>query len=312
MAWLDHENDLTLNPMIPVEHVPEIADRSRRIVETLAREFPSRTGIHGVNLARAASWIEVEFRSLGYNASLQRYFIHSSGEVKNLFVEKPGSELDRPCIILGAHYDSVPWTPGADDNASGVAGLFELMRLFRDYKNRRTLHFVAFTHEEAPFFYTSKMGSCVYARSLKESSAPVEAMICLEMIGYGGAHLKQTYPFPLMRQIGGYPRRGDFIGIVGNYRSRKLVKFIHDRMRDGCSIGVERLSGPGFLPPLNLSDHSSFWRHGYRAVMITDTAFQRNPHYHMPSDSPETLNYEFLAEVVRGVYCAVRALDLMA
>lgn len=312
MAWLDPHNHHTLNVPISAEQVPEIATRSRCIVETLAGEFPSRTGIYGPNLERAAAWIELEFRSLGYKVSLQRYAIRSSGEVKNLIVEKPGLQLDRPCIVLGAHYDSVPGTPGADDNASGVAGLLELARLLRDYKNRRTLRFVAFTHEEPPYFYSSKMGSHVYAKSLKESHAQVEAMISLEMIGYGGSHLEQTYPFPLMRQIGSYPKRGDFIGVIGNIRSRKLARFILARMREVCGIGVEGLSGPGFLPPLNLSDHSSFWRHGYRAVMITDTAFQRNPHYHMASDSAETLNYDFLAEVARGVYCAVRALDLMA
>ncbi len=231
--------------------------------------------------------------------------------MKNLAVQKPGSVEDAASVVIGAHYDSVPGSPGADDNASGVAGLLELARLLRDYENRKTLHFVAFTHEEPPYFLTSKMGSHVYARSLKKSRLPVDVMICLEMIGYGGMHVGQTYPFPLMRQIGRYPKRGDFIGIIGNLRSRKFATFIRDRMREGCAVGVERLSVPGFLPPFNLSDHASFWRHGYRAVMITDTAFQRNPHYHMASDLAETLSYEFLAEVVRGLYTAVRALDVM-
>lgn len=299
-----------LNALIPAEHLREVADRSQRIVETLARNFPSRTGMYGSNLARAAAWIEQEFLSLGYTVAFHRYASYPEGEVKNLVVGKPGSDRKSSAIVIGAHYDSVEATPGADDNASGVAGLLELARLLRDYENRKTLQFVAFTHEEPPYFYTSRMGSYVYARSLRQSHVQLDAMICLEMIGYGGEHLRQTYPLPLMRQIGGYPRSGDFVGIVGNLRSRRLTRFIRDHMQQACSIGVASLSVPAFLPPFNLSDHSSFWRHGYRAVMITDTAFQRNPHYHLPSDSAETLNYDFLAEVVRGLYHAVRALDV--
>lgn len=294
---------------IPVDDLSDVAERSRRIVETLSRDFPSRTGLYGPNLARSALWIEQEFRGIGYKVALQRYAVLSEGEVKNLVVEKPGAEHGLPSIVIGAHYDSVPGTPGADDNASGVAGMLELARQLFDYENQRTFFFVAFTHEEPPYFYTSKMGSYVYAKSLKRSRVPLHAMICLEMIGYGGRHLKQTYPFPLLRRMGGYPKHGDFVGIVGNIRSRKLVRFVRDRMREACAIGVESLSAPGFLPPLNLSDHSSFWRHGYRAVMVTDTAFQRNPHYHLPSDAADTLNYEFLAEVVRGIHGAVVALD---
>ena len=295
----------------PGLNLREVAEKSRRIVETLCRQFPSRTGRSGASLARSAVWIEQEFRSLGYRVTLQRYAAMPAGEVKNLIAEKTGLDPAAPSIVVGAHYDTVPGTPGADDNASGVAGTLELARLLLPYENRRTLSFVAFTHEEAPYFYTSRMGSYVYARSLKNSRVPLRAMICLEMIGYGGRELRQSYPFPLMRRIGGFPEHGNFVGVVGNLRSRKLVKAVYERMKEQCRIGVERLSAPGFLPPFNLSDQSSFWRNGYQAVMVTDTAFERNPHYHLESDSPETLNYEFLAEVVGGVYSALLDLDRM-
>lgn len=295
---------------VPKEQTPEIAARAKRIVETLSIEFPSRAGMFGKNLERAAKFIENEFQSLGFDVIEQPYRVHSE-ETKNLIVEKPGFNNSNPQLILGAHYDTVPGTPGADDNASGIAGLLELARLLKDYPNRRPMQFVAFTLEEPPYFFTSQMGSREFAKSLKRAGTEVEAMICLEMLGYGGSHLKQKYPFPFMQQIGGYPKHGDFIGVVGNVHSRHSVRIVRTAMRHGCSIGVESLSAPGFLWPLNLSDHSSFWRYGYRAMMITDTAFLRNPNYHTPEDIADTLNYNFLAEVIRGVYYAVVVLDAL-
>jgi len=134
-------------------------------------------------------------------------------------------------------------------------------------------------------------------------------MLSLEMIGYAGDTMEQQYPFVFLRQLVGYPKYGNFIGLVSNVRSMRLLKVVREAMRHGCSVGVESLAAPGFLPPLFLSDHSSFWRHGYPALMVTDTAFLRNPHYHLPSDTAEKLNYEFLAETVKGVYGAVRVLD---
>jgi Zn-dependent M28 family amino/carboxypeptidase len=286
----------------------EVSSRARRIVEVLARNFPSRNGLYAGNLSRAAEFIENEFSSLGLKVESQAYGTYSS-RVKNLIVEKRGRNIAKPSIIIGAHYDTVIDTPGADDNASGVAGLLELARLLQGYQNERTIQFVAFTLEEPPYFYTAKMGSRMYAKRLKVDGTRVQLMISLEMIGYAGEHVKQSYPFPLMRVLGGYPRTGDFIGIVGNIRTRRLVGVVKAAMREACSIGVESLSAPGFLPPLYLSDHSSFWKNRYPALMITDTAFLRNPNYHNQGDTDETLDYGFLAQVVKGVYHAVVALD---
>jgi Zn-dependent M28 family amino/carboxypeptidase len=288
----------------------EISTRARRIVEVLCQKFPSRNGLYAGNLSRAADFIEQEFSSLGMKVESQAYGTYSS-RVRNLIAEKRGHDDSKPVILIGAHYDTVVNTPGADDNASGVAGLLELARLLRDYPNDRTIQFVAFTLEEPPYFYTPKMGSRVYAKRLKLDRLRLQLMISLEMIGYGGKDLKQSYPFPLMRTLGHYPRKGDFIGIVGNLRTRGMVGVVKRAMQRACSIGVESLSAPGFLPPLYLSDHSSFWKCGYRALMITDTAFQRNPNYHQPGDTEDTLNYEFLAETVKGVYSAIVALDTL-
>jgi Zn-dependent M28 family amino/carboxypeptidase len=288
----------------------DISARARRIVEVLCRKFPSRNGLYAGNLSRAADFIEQEFTSLGMKVESQAYGTYSS-RVRNLIVEKRGQNDSKPQILIGAHYDTVVNTPGADDNASGVAGLLELARLLRDYPNERTIQFVAFTLEEPPYFYTPKMGSRVYAKRLKLDRIRLQLMISLEMIGYGGKDLNQSYPFPLMRTLGHYPRKGDFIGIVGNLRTRRMVGVVKRAMQQACSIGVESLSAPGFLPPLYLSDHSSFWKCGYPALMITDTAFQRNPNYHQPGDTEDTLNYEFLAETVKGVYSAVVALDTL-
>jgi Zn-dependent M28 family amino/carboxypeptidase len=276
----------------------------------LSTEFPSRNGLNPEVLRRASEFIEQEFQAIGFKAQSQWYPARG-GDVRNLVVEKIGTEPDLSCIIIGAHYDTVLGTPGADDNASGVAGLIELARLLRSYTNRRTLRFVAFPHEEPPYFFTSQMGSRVYARQLKRDKVGVQIMLTLEMIGYGGPEMQQTYPFPFLKRFGGYPEHGNYIALVGNIRTRKIVKIVRQAMRDACSIGVESLTAPGFLPPLYLSDHSSFWKYGFSALMVTDTAFQRNPYYHRAGDTAETLNYEFLAEVVVGVRDAVTIMDRM-
>jgi hypothetical protein len=153
------------------------------------------------------------------------------------------------------------------------------------------------------------MGSRQYARRLRSEKANVRAMFSLEMIGFAGERMPQTYPFPFLRQLGSYPHFGDYIALVSNLRSLKLLRLARRAMRESCRIGVESLAAPGFLPPLFLSDHSSFWKYGYPALMVTDTAFLRNPHYHVTTDTAESLNYDFLAEVVAGVLGVVKALD---
>jgi len=288
--------------------IDTIVTRARRIVETLAGEYPSRHGSNPKVLNGAASFIEQEFSSLGYQ--MQTHWYESDGEqVRNIIVEKIGQRPELASIVIGAHYDTVVGTPGADDNATGIAGLIELSRLLKEHKNNRTIRFVAFPHEEPPYFYTHHMGSRQYAQKLKDSGESVLAMLTLEMLGYAGKGLNQLYPAPLLRILGRYPKDGNYIALVSNLRSARVLSKVSKAMRQRRTVGVESLSAPGFIPPLFLSDHSSFWKYGFPALMITDTAFLRNPHYHASTDTADTLNYEFLANVVDAVYAAVLALD---
>lgn len=281
---------------------------ARRIVTALASQYPSRHGFNPGVLNESADFIEREFRALGYD--VESHFYDGNGaRVRNLIVEKTGRSAEKPCIVIGAHYDTVIGTPGADDNASGIAGLVELARLLKSYASTRTIRFVAFPHEEPPYFYTSLMGSRMYVEKLKQDGETVLGMLCLEMLGYAGETYHQSYPAPLMRLLGRYPRYGNFIGLVGNFGSLRLMSVVRKAMRTHCSVGVESLTAPGFISPMFLSDHSSFWRKGIPAVMVTDSAFLRNPHYHLPSDTPDTLNYDFLARVVDGIRATVLELD---
>jgi Zn-dependent M28 family amino/carboxypeptidase len=207
-------------------------------------------------------------------------------------------------IILGAHFDSVQGTPGADDNASGVAVLLEAARLLSRARLRSQLLFCAFNLEEL-----TMIGSSYFAKKLKSARAKVDAMISLEMIGYtdlnpGG----QKYPFGLKAF---YPERGDFIGVIGNWNSASLLRRFARQMRQVQGLPVETLSVPGnggLIPAVRLSDHSPFWDAGYPALMVTDTSFFRNPHYHGPTDTLETLNLDFMAKVCEGVIRGVLVL----
>jgi len=194
-------------------------------------------------------------------------------------------------IVVGAHYDTVPGSPGADDNASGVAVLIELARLVPS-----GVRFVAFANEEAPYFLGPEMGSFVYAR---ERGAKVRAMFSLEMLGYySDAPRSQNYPAPLGMF---YPDRGDFIAFVGDLGARSLVRRSIESFRKHAKFPSEGLAAPSFLPGIAWSDHWSFRKHGYPAVMITDTAFYRYPHYHRASDTPDKLDYERMARVTLGL-----------
>ena len=288
--------------------IQAIAERARRTVETLAGDYPSRHGSNPTALNGAATFIEQEFASLGYQVQTQ-WYESDGGRVRNIIVEKKGQSSENASIVIGAHYDTVVGTPGADDNATGIAGLIELSRLLKEHKNNRTIRFVAFPHEEPPYFFTQRMGSRQYAWNLKESGENIFAMLALEMIGYAGEGFRQLYPAPLLRILGRYPKDGNYIALVSNLRSSRVLSIVRKAMRQPGTVGVESLIAPGFIPPLFLSDHSSFWKYGFPALMITDTAFLRNPHYHSATDTPDTLNYGFLANVVEAVYAAVLSLD---
>jgi len=249
------------------------------------------------SLGKAADYIQSALVACGYDVWRQTYSCYGHS-ISNLIAEKTGT--DKEVIILGAHYDTVPGSPGADDNASGLGGLLELARLHKESMSKKTFIFAAFANEEPPCFGSHHMGSMVYAKHLRAQRIEVEVMISLEMIGYFRRESIQGYPLPFMRLF--YPKTADFIGVVGNFSSRKYVSFFKKGIRKHSNVNSSSLTAPEFLGGINLSDNYAFWHHGYRAVMITDTSFFRNQHYHLETDTIDTLNFEKMAEVVRGLH----------
>jgi len=214
-----------------------------------------------------------------------------------------------------AHYDSVAGTVGADDNASAVAVLLETARIMQagvaGEGGDLDITFVAFTLEEPPVYGTPYMGSRVYADRAKKESVSIDGMICLEMVGYTCIEPGcQHYPFPL--QFLGYPKEGTFIGIVGNVNSLGLTRRLRKSFQHNPNLPVVSLTVPlngWIMPAVRLSDHASFWSKGYRAVMLTDSAFFRNPHYHLPSDTMKTLDFSYMAELVQSLVGFFRSMQ---
>ena len=209
-------------------------------------------------------------------------------------------------VIIGAHYDSVSVTPGADDNASGVAVLLALARELSGSKPERTLRLVAFTNEEPIYFQTEFMGSRVHARGCKARGEQVAAMLSLECLGYFTDEKKtQKYPFPLSIF---YPSRGNFVAVVGNRESKALVKRVRHGILAEKTIPCESIAMPDVLPGIGWSDHWSFWQEGYPAVMLTDTALNRNANYHRAGDTASTLNYPKMMATTRAILAVAQDL----
>jgi len=276
----------------------KVKENLYRHVEALSVRIGERHLWKENSLREAMEYIDSELRSYGYEVWHQTYPCYGQN-VSNLSVEKSGTKKGG-LIVIGAHYDTVPETPGADDNASAVAGLLELARLFQMIQPQKTLRFVAFVNEEPPCFGFSDMGSMVYANYLKEHRIPVEVMISLEMIGYFREERIQRFPLPGMELF--YPKTGNFIGVVGNIPSHRYVRLFKNGIRKYSLIDARSLTAPEFFGGINLSDNYSFWRHGYRAVMVTDTSFFRNPNYHQETDTIDTLHFEGMSEVIKGLF----------
>ncbi len=281
--------------------------RLRMTVRFLAEEIGQRSFRDVEKLNRAAQFIEDSLRSARCVVSRQA-FVYKDNTYYNIIGEVKGTGADDDgIVVVGAHYDTVIGTPGADDNASAMAGLIELARMTSERPMSRTVRFVAFTLEEPPVFMTSRMGSHVYAKSLREEGAKVYGMIALEMLGfYSGEEGSQYFPLPFFRLF--YPTRGNFIAFVGNISSLPFTKRMQRAFRETSTMPVESLSSPSIIPGVDFSDHRSFWKFGYRAFMVTDTAFYRNPNYHGPGDTADTLDYGKMAEVVTGLYRALGTL----
>ncbi len=274
----------------------------RQVVTVLSRDIGVRSYRDTDRLRQAAEYISAQFGSFGYQVSRQS-FPYRGNDYDNIIAERTGTSTDR-VLVVGAHYDTVRTTPGADDNASGVAGLLGVARLLSGMKSPMTVRFVAFALEEPPVSRSRNMGSYRYAQSLKEKKERIEGMICLEMIGYfSDRKVSQHYPLPLARLK--YPSEGNFIAMVGSIRSRLFTRRTAVNFRKAVDLPVITLNAPPIVIGIDFSDHWSFGKFGYKALMVTDTAFYRNPHYHAPSDLPETLDYERMAKVVKGLAAAI-------
>lgn len=278
----------------------EIRDRLLQHVRYLSETLGDRSIYRPESLQAAAAYVTRELTSYGYPVQRQA-FIYQRQEVANIIA---GQIDPNGYYILGAHYDTVAGTPGADDNASGVAVLLEVARLAAPDWRQRPWVFIAFTTEEPPAFFTPYMGSRVYAKAAKKRGDRIKGMLCLEMVGYYRHEPEsQSLPFPL--RFLGYPTTGNFIGLIADRQSRPLLTALEKALHTGCHLPTASIAVPlrgHLLPETRLSDHANFWDQGYPAVMLTDTAFLRNPYYHSPRDVMAHLDFDAMVELTLGLF----------
>ncbi len=280
-----------------------LTTRLETIVAVLARDIGPRSWQHRHRLEQSADFIRKEFLSAGYEPRDQVFLFHGD-EYRNVIAELPGTDPSAGSLVIGAHFDTVATTPGADDNASGVACLLELARLLSGTRPTGTVRFAAFVLEEPPAHRTEGMGSSHYAASLRQAGIAVHGMICLEMVGYfSDIPGSQSYPLPFFKLK--YPSAGNYISFVGNVRSRDFTVHTAKGFRSGTDLPVMTLNAPAVVFGIDFSDHWAFNKFGYPALMVTDTAFYRNPHYQKASDTLDRLDYPRMAKVVEGLAAAV-------
>jgi hypothetical protein len=311
----------------------DLRNRLLQHVHTLAADIGERNVLRPSALKRASDYIETTFKSYGYLPAPQSYEIvpafppsqrysppsQSYDEVSPGLARCPRTTADGSApaltvrnieaeirgfsdeiLIIGAHYDTVPGCPGANDNASGIAAILEIARLFVSRTFGRTVRFVAFVNEEPPFFTTDTMGSSVYARRSRARGENIVGMFSLETIGYYSQERRsQQYPGGIFQIF--FPDTGDFLAFVSNIASRRLLRSAGRHFRSTTKFPSEGAAAPADIPGVSWSDHWSFWQQGYPAVMLTDTAPYRYPHYHLPTDTPDKLDYDSFARVVMGL-----------
>jgi len=274
-------------------------------VTVLATRIGERNLSRYESLDAAALYIETQLAEAGYDVSRQEFEVTGRTCV-NLAAELPGTDRPDEIVVVGGHYDSVAGCPAANDNGTGVAATLALARRMRDHKPARTVRFVFFVNEEPPWFKTPDMGSVVYARACRRRGDNVVAMLSLETIGYYDDRKgSQRYPPPVGLC---YPSEGNFIAFVGNYRSRRLVRRVVGAFRRHAQFPSQGAALPAIIAGVGWSDHWAFWRCGFRALMVTDTAPYRYPHYHAGSDTADKLDYRGLALVVEGLVPVVARL----
>ncbi len=286
-------------PLPPVtDELRALEDELRLYVHTLAGLIGERNVIRYNQLDRTAAYIRGTLSKSGYEVRGHTYEV--SGQVcENVEAEVRGAERPNEIVLIGAHYDSVRGSPGANDNATGVAAMLALARAFARTPSPRTLRFVAFTNEEPPFFQTRHMGSRMYAKRSRQRGEHITLMLSLETIGYYSDESgSQRYLFPLHFF---YPSTGNFIAFVSNVKNGPLVRQLVGAFRRHASFPSEGAALWGWLPGVGWSDHWAFWKEGFPAVMVTDTALFRYRQYHSANDTPDIIHYGHFARVVSGL-----------
>lgn len=274
----------------------------RAHVVALSETFHPRDWESLDNLNRCADYIADHLKKTGAKVEFQDFTVE--GNTYRNVIGRFGVGKERK-IIVGAHYDSCGETPGADDNASGVAGLLELARLIGGNPPDAEVEFVAYTLEEPPFFSGPQMGSAIHAQSVAGEKERIAGVIVLEMIGYFSDEPgSQSYPLPILKAC--YPDRGDFITVVSRWDQGAYIKQLKSAMKGSTDLPVYSFRGPEALPGVDFSDHRNYWPHDIPAAMITNTAFHRNKAYHTPHDTADRLDYDRMSKVVVAVYEAIR------
>ncbi|MBA6233633.1 MULTISPECIES: M28 family peptidase [unclassified Colwellia] len=266
-------------------------------VRRISQDFYPRDSQNPEILASLSEYIFTKFKTNTKTVEFQK-FKAGGHEYRNV-IAKFGPNTDN-VIVIGAHYDSYSNLPAADDNASGVSGLFELSRLLKKMNLKKQVHLVAFSLEEPPYFASEKMGSYIHAKSLKEAGINIDLMISLEMIGFfSDEDNSQTFPIPMLSLM--YPSTGNFVAIVDQIFSNKAFE-VKSAINMHTNINAYSINAPHSLTGVDWSDHRNYWAMGFPAVMITNTSFYRNKSYHTDADTFDKLNYEKMAEVIYGVF----------
>ena len=318
----DVSQDRWARPASPPRHLPlggsELADRELQVLKNALREHVNalavdigpRTPSMPDSLVRTANYIHSVFEDAGLSVREQGYQYYDQ-PVTNILATSPVTTKASAYYVVGAHYDTVQTTPGADDNASAVAVMLELAARLRHANTKAPIVFAAFTLEEPPAYLTKHQGSRIFVRSCQRNGDHVLGAIILEMVGYTAP--RQNYPF--LPRWPGYPAQGNFIGVIGNWGSLHFGRSVVRSLRKNRDLPVESLFLPfdgRILPETRLSDHAAFWDAGLAALMVTDTAFFRNPNYHLPSDTIDTLDFTFMAHLVRSLELALLELPALS
>jgi len=289
------------------KHLKQIKRNAYQIISFLSVDLGERTLRRYDSLNKARSYIINYFRTRGKDASIrEETYMVQDKTVSNIVSEIKGYEDPESIILIGAHYDTVEDTPGADDNASAIAALLEIYRLISPYRHKKTVRFVAFTLEEPPFFSTDQMGSMKYAELCRERGENIELAVVFDMLGYANKRKRQEFPFSSIK--GNFPVYANYLTVVSFPSASEYVYSFRNIYNSATRHKIYEIIGPASIPGIDLSDHTSFVKKGYPGILLTDTAFYRNKNYHAPTDTIDTINFNFLAINIANITRTVQHL----